>query len=350
MHTMHGADATLDTLFLPFSEGRLSLPADGTLFLRARDGAALRQFSTARLICEQTFKPHADALERAGFKIDNTDKTSRYALVIVLPPRQRDESRALWARAIEATTTDGIIIGCAANDEGAKSHESDLEKLAGSVAVMSKNKCRVFWATRSTATNESMVKEWLTLDAPRPICDGKYTSRPGVFAWDRVDAASALLAKRLPADLSGRAADLGAGFGYLSMELLSRCPRISTVDLYEAEQRALDLARINLSEAAKKTELRYHWHDVTSGLQRNYDVIVMNPPFHAQGSGNRPDIGRRFIAVAAQSLNPGGRLWMVANRHLPYETVLDANFGSVRVIAQENGFKVVEATRNANKP
>ncbi|MCB7212868.1 methyltransferase, partial [Lactiplantibacillus plantarum] len=65
-----------------------------------------------------------------------------------------------------------------------------------------------------------LAKRWSALDAVRPIMGGRFLSRPGVFAWDRIDPASALLAEHLPADLAGRAADLGAGYGYLSRELL----------------------------------------------------------------------------------------------------------------------------------
>ena len=103
------------------------------------------------------------------------------------------------------------------------------------------------------------------------------------------------------------------------------------------------MARINLRSARLPPE--FFWHDVTAGLPRRYDSIVSNPPFHAQGGEDRPDIGRRFIAVAAQSLNPGGRFWMVANRHLPYEQALDECFGEVRSLAQDSGFKVVEARK-----
>jgi 16S rRNA (guanine1207-N2)-methyltransferase len=84
---------------------------------------------------------------------------------------------------------------------------------------------------------------------------------------------------------------------------------------------------------------------VTAGLPQRYDVIVSNPPFHAQGRADRPDIGRAFIAAAADALNPRGRLWLVANRHLPYEQVLDARFASVRIAAQDNGFKIIEAIK-----
>jgi 16S rRNA (guanine1207-N2)-methyltransferase len=166
-----------------------------------------------------------------------------------------------------------------------------------------------------------------------------------VFAWDRIDVASQLLAEHLPSDLAGRAADLGAGFGYLSVELLQRCARIAALDLYEAERRALDLARRNLAALESRAAIRYCWHDVTAGLTDRYDVIVCNPPFHTHARADRPDIGRRFIATAAQSLLPGGRLWLVANRHLPYEQALGAGFERVRIVTQQHGFKIVEALR-----
>ena len=86
---------------------------------------------------------------------------------------------------------------------------------------------------------------------------------------------------------------------------------------------------------------------MASGLPRRYHAIVSHPPFHAQGRDERQDLGRAFIASAAAALHPGGRLHLVANRHLPYEAVLDAHFGSVRVLAQQDGFKVVEAVRAA---
>jgi 16S rRNA (guanine1207-N2)-methyltransferase len=232
------------------------------------------------------------------------------------------------------------------NDEGARSGEADLKALAGLSGSLSKNHCRVYWCTVNEATcHADLLANWRELDAPRRILDGRFLSRPGVFAWDRVDPASALLAEHLPPTLAGSAADLGSGFGYLAVELLQRCTGIASLDLYEADARALDLARQNLAPFADRVPLGFHWHDVTRGLPQRYDLIVSNPPFHAQGAADRPDIGRAFIAAAAEALRPGGRLWMVANRHLPYESVLDARFGAVRTVAQAHGFKILEAIR-----
>ncbi|MFC3550401.1 class I SAM-dependent methyltransferase [Lysobacter cavernae] len=327
--------------------GLLSWPqAGGVLFLRARDGWPLHQRAWPGLVCEQSFKPEADALQRSGLVLaaDDDDDERRYPLVLVLPPRQRDEARALFARALARCAPGGRVVACMSNNEGAKSGETDLARIAGPVASLSKHKCRVFWtAPLQGAADAGLAAQWRALDAPRPILDGRFVSRPGVFAWDRIDAASKLLAEHLPADLSGHAADLGAGYGFLAAELLARCPGITALDLYEAEARALELARHNLAGAGARVALGFHWHDVTAGLPQRFDVIVSNPPFHAQGRADRPDIGRRFIAAAASALRPGGRLWLVANRHLPYEAELDARFAHVRTVAQQHGFKVVEA-------
>jgi 16S rRNA (guanine1207-N2)-methyltransferase len=343
-------DDPLETLFLPLLDGHLEWPAGGALFIRARAGAPLHARAWPGLVCQQTFQPDAAALERANLRILTRDldaATESSPLVLVLPPRQRDESRALLAQAIRATQPGGRVLACASNNEGARSCEADLARLAGPVTTLNKNKCRAFWTEPLTGPQDSaLADEWLQLDAARPIADGRFISRPGVFAWDRIDVASQLLAEHLPTALAGRAADLGAGFGYLSVELLERCAGIAALDVFEAERRALDLARRNLAAFESRAKIRYCWHDVTAGLADRYDTIVCNPPFHTHARADRPDVGRRFIAAAAQALLPGGRFWLVANRHLAYEAALGAGFERVRIVTQQHGYKIVEAVKS----
>ena len=344
------ADPALETLLLPFTNGELMWPAHGgALFLNARDGWPLHRQPLPGLVCTTGLKSEADALQRSGHSVRtdlDDDDGLRYPLVLLLPPRQREEARALFARAIACTSPGGIVVACMANAEGAKSGEADLARLAGSLHTLSKQHCRVFWtAPLQGGIDPTLAAAWIAADAPRSIADGRFLSRPGVFAWDRIDVASALLATQLPPDLAGHGADLGAGYGYLAAEVLSRCPAVTALDVYEAQARALALARSNLAPFAARATLAFHWHDVGAGLAQRYDFIVSNPPFHAQSRADRPDLGRAFIATAADALLPGGRLLLVANRHLPYESVLDAHFGSVRTLARQAGFKVIEAVK-----
>lgn len=336
---------------LPFLRSDLVWPEEGpVLFLRARDGAALRQLPLRSLVCEQSFKPDADALVQARLDViadaDLSAQAGRFAAVLILPPRQRDEARALFARALALAAPGAPVIASVPNSEGAKTAEADMRAIAGGLdGMLSKYHCRVFWKHRNDEEAEGALRDaWRALDAPRAILGGRFISRPGVFAWDRIDTASALLAEHLPGDLRGEGADLGAGYGYLTAEVLSRNEAVTGVDLYEAEARALALAERNLADA--RVPLGFHWHDVTRGIAKRYDFIVSNPPFHAQGRASRPDIGQRFIRVAAEALRPGGRLWLVANRHLPYEEVVQQHFRQARVHAARDGFKIIEAVRD----
>jgi 16S rRNA (guanine1207-N2)-methyltransferase len=347
---VNAPDPALESLFLPLLEGEVAWPASGgVLFLGARAGRALHARPWPGLACEQAWKPEVDALHRAGFDASpESDDGSRHPLVLLLPPRQREYARARYAHALRRLAPGGTLVACIPNREGARTGEADLARVAGPLRSRSKHHCRVFWtAPLEGPCDPALAAEWAGLDAPRRIeadgVPGGFLSRPGVFAWDRVDPASRLLAGHLPSDLRGAVADFGAGWGYLAGQVLSRCPQVASLDVYEADARALALARANLAAAGSGATLGFHWHDVAAGVPQRYDAIVCNPPFHAQGAGERVDLGRAFIAAAAAALRPGGRLWLVANRHLPYEAVLAERFAGMREVASEGGFKVVEA-------
>jgi 16S rRNA (guanine1207-N2)-methyltransferase len=337
------ADDVLRTLLLPFEQALLPrMEGTRVLLMGARALPSLPEAAKAWRL-QQDFRPHADALAAAGFESSIELPGGEFDVVLLPAPRQRQHGRALLAQGFERLARGGVLVAAAANDSGARSLQRDLEALVGPTHSLSKHRCRASWAVRESEGDVALAKEWLAADAPAPIADGRFHSRPGVFAWDRIDEASALLAAQLPADLRGRGADLGCGYGFLAAEVLTRHPQVGALDLYEADARALELARRNLDGSA--AELEFSWHDVAAGLPRaDYDFIVSNPPFHA-GRADAPELGIAFIRAAAAALRPSGRLFLVANRHLPYEAALAAAFAQVRVLADERGFKIFEATR-----
>ena len=111
-----------------------------------------------------------------------------------------------------------------------------------------------------------------------------------------------------------------------------------SIDLVEAEALSLTCARQNVTDP----RAQFHWADATTFSAPAFDGIVMNPPFHT-GRTADPSLGRSFIQAAARLLTPNGKLWMVANRHLPYEPTLNDCFRTVDTLGGNSAFKVFYA-------
>jgi 16S rRNA (guanine1207-N2)-methyltransferase len=287
----------------------------------------------ADIDAEQSFRPDFLKLKRATPRLEQ----GSYQQGLVRLTKHKEENFANIARGWSLLAEDGILACAGANEEGAASLEKHVAKAFGLTGSLSKFHCRVFWLARG---ERQPPDYWRRLASPQPVADG-WMSQPGLFSWDRVDDGSALLARCLPDDLAGHVADFGCGWGYLARELLARSPGVTGIDLIDAEYRALEAARINVTDA----RATFHWLDLAQeAAPATYDAIACNPPFHA-GRAAEPALGQAIIAAAARALRPGGRFYLVANRGLPYEPHLKANFAALATLVDNNKFRVSLARR-----
>ena len=287
-------------------------------------------------------KSHADVWDRAGLTRTDAIPDGTWPTVLVLPGKSRDETLAWFAMARQHLAPGGTLAAAMPNTAGASRFEKEFSQATGGVTSIQKHKCRAFFSTEDGTWNETLFAAWAELGKPTKLADAEFLTQAGIFSSDHIDPGSLLLAAQLPAHLHGTLADLGAGWGFLTDAVLRKCPGITRADLYEQDQRALDCARANLS--AHTTETRLLWHDVTTGLLDTYDVIVMNPPFHT-GQATDIGLGRTFLTRAAASLRRGGRLLLVANRQLPYESILDSLQLSWRKTAEDRVYKILIADK-----
>lgn len=335
--------AALESYFTRHPERTQS--AGRAAVFRALPGAYLARFAKGVTQCLQSYRPLADDLARLGFT-PVVGVAAPLHLAMVFATKHKEEVHYHLALAAAALVEGGTLIISAANTLGAPSLERRCAELMGNAESYSKHKCRVIRAVkRSAELDQTLLDAWRKAGELRQRPETGLWSCPGLFSWKTIDLGSRLLAALLPVDLHGRGADLGAGYGYLSRESLRRAPGITELHLVEAERKALDAAELNLQGLAAGRPLQFHWADVTAGLPfGGLDFVLMNPPFHA-GRGAIPALGRAFVRAALKALKPGGRLFMVANRHLPYEGEIQSMSGEILSAVQEQGFKVLVARR-----
>lgn len=335
-----------DTLLMALDTGAVSLPEEGPiLVLNAEPGGWLSQLPKERVVCRTSMKPAHDALKAAGYNVLAPDSVDipQAQLTIVVPPRQRDFARALYARALMAAPEGGAILASLPNTLGGKNAEKVFAELAGNAGSLTKNKCRAFWAVkRANEMNTDLVEDWIAQDTPREI-EPDLWSRPGLFSWDRIDPGSELLADSVPEYTKGIGIDIGAGNGFLSREVLGHCDKVERIDLIEADYRALICQEQTMAPFGERCTIK--WADALKDLPRaTYDFALMNPPFHT-GRADNAELGRAFIRAAALTLKPSGTLWLVANRHLPYEGELSACFRGHEMLEDEDGYKIIKAEK-----
>ncbi|MDX7952463.1 methyltransferase [Lichenihabitans sp. Uapishka_5] len=258
------------------------------------------------------------------------------ASLIMLAPPGTLERRFALAQALLALAPGAPFQVLAPKDRGGSRLAAELRAFGCEVFETSKRHHRICAGTRPEALVD--VDATLAEGGPRRIPPYDLWTQPGVFSWDRLDPGSALLMKHLPA-LSGHGADFGCGTGLLSRGVLTSGAVKSLLGL-DIDRRAIEAARRNLEDP--RVSLR--WSDLRrpDASLTKFDFVVMNPPFHEGGTEER-SLGRIFIERAATALRRGGRLWLTANRHLPYEGVLAPLFRSVTVVVEAEGYKVFEA-------
>lgn len=293
-------------------------------------GSNLSGLPSDRSVVIQPFKPALDQFDAAGFDVAPVpNDPDRFALSIVTVPRSKTEARALIATA--SALTDGPCVVDGQKTDGADSLLKAVRARGSVGTVISKAHGKLF------VIEDGDFSDWAQGPALTP---GGFWTAPGVFSADGIDPASAMLADALPARLGAYVADLGAGWGMLSAHVLTR-PDIVRCHLVEAHFVALECARRNITDP----RAAFHWADATSWSPTEpLDGVVMNPPFHTDRRGD-PSLGQAFIATAARMLKPTGSLYMVANRHLPYEAHLASAFTKIVEMGGDARFKLLHAER-----
>lgn len=220
-------------------------------------------------------------------------------------------------------------------------------------------------------------------------------SHANVFGKNQIDIGGRFLAENLPAlpnsNADIRVVDLGCGNGLLGVEFIRQNldqikdfvdPLKFKMVFTDESFMAIESARFNV-ETAIKTALEGNKNSdsdcnnsnsnadgnendntyetllsqvcefqqddcLTKQDEESADLILCNPPFHQQ-QAITTHIGEQMIHQASKVLKNGGELYLVANRHLPYQSMLKKAFGGFRVLTTNNKFTIYVCVKKHRK-
>ncbi len=311
----------------------VSLPENGKIAVvspvAGTDLSALPRERTE--VVSRSFRVH-QTFTGSGFRVVPVPEGT-YAMAILSLPRAKAAARAALAEIVPVTSGPTVIDG--QKTDGVESLQRELGRRAVVGEVLVKAHGRMFAATGVDCAGWNV--------APRHVArpkGGTYKIPPGAFSCDGIDTGSRALADALPDTMNGHVVDLGSGWGYLADAVLERAD-VASVDLVEDDLAALEAARANLDDV----RARFHWADAQAFRpDPPADHVVTNPPFHV-GRNADASIGQGFIRAAARMLSRKGTLWLVANRHLPYERTLVEAFRDVCTLGRHAEYKLFKATQ-----
>lgn len=337
-------DEEMNALLYPVQKGLAVLPDGGRILLvnAVSTPNLLHIANPDRTTVWQWWKGAFGGLQGYQIICEAPQQPSSCDSALVRLPRQREEGFYVMAQALAALKPGGLFMVAAANDAGGKRIEDDMRPWVRGLQSAAKYKCRVVWFYKS---GEAVPEDWIRAGDMQTHPATGYWTQPGLFSWDRIDPASAMLMEHIPIDLKGSVADPGCGYGALSDYVLKHCPSVIKIDCYDADARAVKACRRNIEKRHPGRDASFHWVDFASaGALDLVDHVIMNPPFHKDKAAS-VSLGQSFIAQAARMIRPGGDLYMVANAHLPYEAILRSLLSSVETLKEHQGFKIFYARR-----
>ena len=305
-----------------------------------------------------SLKLTAETFQENGFPIPQffpdlatlAEYSEHFDVVVIDLPKGRQLAQRWLAEAFSALRINGELFIAGANKQGIRSVIKDAEALFGSGTILAYKKgCRIArflkqdkspllapWLNSPGSTPGS----WIEFKAELPSGALKIHSLPGVFSSTQLDEGTLLLLQHLKIRPGASVLDLGCGCGVIGLEA-SRSGA-GHVDMVDINLYAIAAAQENIRLHKVRNAQVFASDALEAVKDRRHDLIVTNPPFHS-GKDIEHQITQAFIEQSAQVLAPGGEFWLVANKFIRYQAMLQPLFRRTERVAESNRYYVLRA-------
>ena len=155
--------------------------------------------------------------------------------------------------------------------------------------------------------------------------DMKFETSNEVFSPQNVDRGTLAMLSVVDFNSNDKILDLGCGYGVVGI-LAAKIIGSDNVVLADIDSNAVSLAKENIILNNVKGIKLYHSNGFKEIDEKNFNMILSNPPYHADFS-----VPKEFIEKGFNRLQIGGKMYMVTKRKDWYKNKLISIFGGVKI-------------------
>jgi 16S rRNA (guanine1207-N2)-methyltransferase len=211
-----------------------------------------------------------------------------------------------------------------------------LKKVFGRVHAPTADGGTLFWCRRESdrPRRRHEVSFQVRLDEQR---SARFLSRPGTFAYGRLDDGSRALAAEMEVRPGDRVLDVGCGCGTNGVIAGLRGGPSCHVAFVDSNLRAVSLAEHN-ARANGVSSFEVVASSRVEGLpQKSFDVALANPPYFAQST-----VAGLFTLRSRVLLKPGGRFYLVTRQAHEVAEIVENVFGRFD-LSVRGGYTILSA-------
>jgi 16S rRNA (guanine1207-N2)-methyltransferase len=274
-----------------------------------------------------------------------------FDLVVMRIPRYGDYLAWLLRRVNALLADNGVLFA-----GGMIKHLPDRSVDVFAQAVVTEKVCparkktRVVMCRKGSAELTSWTSAWLGYSLAAGAETAKALSvaaLPAVFARDKLDIGTRALLPHVTQAAAAlapgaRVLDLACGNGVLGLAALAANSHLE-LTFSDVSSQAVISAANNAAQEFPQSAFFFRHADSLAADGGEFDLILLNPPFH-EGGVVGDHVALTLFAAARDHLGPGGRLLLVGNRHLGYHRSLGRFFPRVRQLDANPKFVVLDAS------
>lgn len=170
-----------------------------------------------------------------------------------------------------------------------------------------------------------------------------FVNHSNLFSREKLDIGTRFLLSSIPKGDYKVILDLGCANGIIGIAAKKVNPSAKIVFSDESYM-AIQSAMTNYSNYFQD-QAKFHWTHCYEGQESNQvDLVICNPPFH-QGNTVGDFIAYQMFTDAHRALVSGGKIRVIGNSHLQYQVPLKKIFGNSQIVATNNKFVIVDASK-----